>query len=305
MKSYVNKILAPYFATACAAHGDPPDQLAIWQINVWSMHRSAEFCAWMAKHHPRIQLEYVPGGCTGIWQPCDVGIQRVLKHEIHRTSRADIVAEVLQHLESLEAEALEAAGSSDELDVSAIQLDKKIGILRDRSVGWLVRAHEIVNHPEFVQKAFEHCQLDAEPHFNLSHASLTSSAALQALKNLSTSDLALWAEISQGCTDKSKPASQSEPDPLLLDDEDEAQELSDDLSIPSTTLRDHMLTGDSAFGRGFVANDKDTDHKFAQVADVVVDVEEGPSEPVELGRGKWIKKPNQFYTAGKAFWEEL
>ncbi|TFY73499.1 hypothetical protein EWM64_g10513 [Hericium alpestre] len=305
MKSYVNKILAPYFATVRAAHGDPPNQLAIWQIDAWSVHRSAEFHAWMAKHHPRIQLKYVPGGCTGIWQPCDVGIQRVLKHEIHHTSCADIVAEVLQRLEALEAEALEATGSLDELDVSAIQLDKKIGVLRDRSMGWLVRAHEIVNHPKFVRKAFEHCQLDAEPHFNLSHASLTSSAALQALKNLSTSDLALWAEISQGRTDKSKPASQSEPDPSLSDDEDEAQELGDDLSIPSTTLHDHMLTGDSAFGRGFVANDKDTNHEFAQVADVMVDVEEGPSEPVKLGCGKWIKKPNQFYTAGKAFWEEL
>ncbi|TFY81041.1 hypothetical protein EWM64_g2978 [Hericium alpestre] len=33
MKSYVNYILTPYFAKAHTAHGDPEDQLVIWQID--------------------------------------------------------------------------------------------------------------------------------------------------------------------------------------------------------------------------------------------------------------------------------
>ncbi|TFY79697.1 hypothetical protein EWM64_g4314 [Hericium alpestre] len=298
MKSYVDNILAPYFVAARAAHGDPANQLAIWQIDAWSIHRSAEFCAWMAKNHPCIQLKYVPGGCTGIWQPCDVGIQRVLKHELHRMSHADVVAEALWHLE-----ALEANGSDD------------------RSVRWLVRAYDVVNHPEFVRKAFEHCQLDAEPHFNLSQASLTSTAALQALKNLPTTDPQLWAEISQGRADQLQLTDRSKPDPSSPDDKDEEQELGDDLSIPTLMLCDHILTGGSTLGRGFVENDKgrlapvsisemlddaaaDTDHEFTEDTEGAADVEAGPSEPAAMGCGKQAKKPNQFYTVGKKFWEQ-
>lgn len=40
----------------------------------------------MVTEHPNIQLEYVPGGCTGIWQACDVEIQRVFKHAIYRAA---------------------------------------------------------------------------------------------------------------------------------------------------------------------------------------------------------------------------
>ena len=33
---------------------------------------------WMASTYSWIILHYVPGGCTGLFQPCDVGIQRPL-----------------------------------------------------------------------------------------------------------------------------------------------------------------------------------------------------------------------------------
>jgi hypothetical protein len=42
MHSFVNGILAPYFASKWAILGLPPTQKALWQIDVWSMHRSKE-----------------------------------------------------------------------------------------------------------------------------------------------------------------------------------------------------------------------------------------------------------------------
>lgn len=143
MKNYVNNILAPYFQSAKDELKLPHSQLCIWQIDCWSVHRSEEFRTWMASTHPTIQLEYVPGGCTGIWQPCDVGVQRVFKHAIRRAARADMVAETLEWL----------ANSEDSIDdVSGIYLKKNIAVIRNRSVGWLNKAYHAVNEPNFVKK---------------------------------------------------------------------------------------------------------------------------------------------------------
>jgi hypothetical protein len=75
MRSFVDNILAPYFDNEKLKLHLPPCQKVLWQINVWSVHRSNEFRDWMKEYHPRIILNFVPGNCTGVHQPCDVGIQ--------------------------------------------------------------------------------------------------------------------------------------------------------------------------------------------------------------------------------------
>ena len=95
MKIYIDNIPVPYFTAAKKKLGLPKTQLCIWQIDCWSVHHSKEFQAWMAAEHPNIQLEYVPGGCTGIWQVCDVGIQRVFKHAVQWAAQVDMIAEAL------------------------------------------------------------------------------------------------------------------------------------------------------------------------------------------------------------------
>jgi hypothetical protein len=75
MRSFVDNILAPYFDNKKLKLHLPPCQKVLWQINVWSVHRSNEFRNWMKEYHPWIILDFVPGGCTGVHQPCDVGIQ--------------------------------------------------------------------------------------------------------------------------------------------------------------------------------------------------------------------------------------
>ena len=103
MKTFVNEILAPYFECVKREKGLLVTQKSLWMIDVWSVHRSKEFRTWMRVSHPNILLDYVPGGCTSILQPCDVGIQRPFKLSVKRSYQEDIVTAMLNQLDCEEA----------------------------------------------------------------------------------------------------------------------------------------------------------------------------------------------------------
>ena len=138
MKSYVTNILAPYFDSHRARLG-LPNQICIWQIDCWSVHRSSEFRGWMAKVYPWIRLHFIPANCTGLFQPCDVGIQRVLKLAMRQSALSNIVDHTMDQL-------------SNGVLPSQITFEKWLPVVRDRSVGWLVNGYEAINNPEIVQK---------------------------------------------------------------------------------------------------------------------------------------------------------
>ena len=137
MKSYVKNILDPYFSGVRARLGLPPTQKAVWQIDVWSVHRSKEFRAWMSENYSNIILDYVPGGCTGVAQPCDVGIQQPLKLSIKRSYHEFMVKDMITQIDD---------------GAATIFFDKKVGKVRDASVGWLWNAYQAINNPELVKK---------------------------------------------------------------------------------------------------------------------------------------------------------
>jgi len=93
MESLVNKMIAPYFNKTKENLGLPSTQHLIWKIDCWSVHKSAEFWVWMKKNHSTIIVLFVPGGCTGLWQPLNVGIQRILKLSVHRSAHRNVVKE--------------------------------------------------------------------------------------------------------------------------------------------------------------------------------------------------------------------
>jgi hypothetical protein len=99
-------------------------QECLLQLDTWTVHRSQEFRDWMKGKYPWITLEFVPGGCTGLWQPCDVGIQQLLKLSIKRSQLADIINET-----SLQ---LEKGASSD-----GVTFDCSLPYLHNRAVNWL------------------------------------------------------------------------------------------------------------------------------------------------------------------------
>ncbi|KAF8597066.1 hypothetical protein BDV93DRAFT_453871 [Ceratobasidium sp. AG-I] len=139
MQTYVTDILVPYFRTQQKKHGLPVDQHCIFQIDAWSVHRSKEFRLWMESAFPWIGLHYIPGGCTGLFQACDVALQRVAKIAMRRKPLSDIIDETTEAL----------AGGADP---TTFINDKTVKTLRNRSVSWMVEAYNAINKPELVQK---------------------------------------------------------------------------------------------------------------------------------------------------------
>jgi hypothetical protein len=140
MRSLVNKIIAPYFEKKKIELGieDPENQKSIWKIDCWSVHKSEEFLAWMKKTHPNIIILFVPGNCTSIFQPLDVGIQRILKQSLQRSCHRDMVEDLMAQLES----------NPD----GDIMFDNSIGMLRDCALGWLVDAYHVINNEDVIKK---------------------------------------------------------------------------------------------------------------------------------------------------------
>jgi hypothetical protein len=137
MEDLVDNIIAPYFKATKVQLDLDDNQLSIWKIDCWSVHKSDQFLSWMRTNHPNIYVSFVPGGCTGVWQPLDVGIQRVMKLSMRRSAHRDIVKEVQDQL---------AKG------ISNIAVDTTVGTLRDRSVGWIVNAIHDLDCPDLILK---------------------------------------------------------------------------------------------------------------------------------------------------------
>src|SRR6266545_1957745 len=76
----------------------PCMQCSLWLIDCWSVHRSKEFLMWMASTHDTIIILFVPAGCTGLFQPIDVGFQQIFKHSLKISAHSDVVQEVLSQL---------------------------------------------------------------------------------------------------------------------------------------------------------------------------------------------------------------
>ncbi|THU93797.1 hypothetical protein K435DRAFT_820162 [Dendrothele bispora CBS 962.96] len=138
MKSLVNDIIRPYLEQKKQdlEIEDPKEQRSIWKIDCWSVHKSEAFLSWMKKTHPTIIVIFIPGNCTSVFQPLDVGVQRVLKQSFKWSSHADIVGEVSKKL---------ATGGS-------ITLDMSLPVLRDRALGWIVKAYHDINKPHLIKK---------------------------------------------------------------------------------------------------------------------------------------------------------
>jgi hypothetical protein len=140
METLVNRIIAPYFERKKIELkiDDPENQKSIWKIDCWSVHKSDEFLTWMKNTHPNIIVLFVPGNCTGVFQPLNVGIQRVLKQSFQRSCHRDLVANMTNQLEV----------NPD----ANLFFDNTIGTLRDRALGWLVDAFHAINSPALIRK---------------------------------------------------------------------------------------------------------------------------------------------------------
>jgi hypothetical protein len=197
MRDFVDHMLAPYFERMKVKLGQPPQQRSLWQIDVWSVHRSKEFLDWMRTNHPTILIDFVPGGCTGVAQPCDVGIQRLFKHTTNRAYLEDVVAAILTQID----------GKTEK-----ITFDDHLPILRDASVRWMWLAYQALNKVDIMQKvsyqqirtseneglpdtqAFELCVVRE---WDLSYATLRSFNMQDSLRKLRDDDPEFWSQLTR------------------------------------------------------------------------------------------------------------
>ncbi|VDC01186.1 unnamed protein product [Peniophora sp. CBMAI 1063] len=136
MHALVDKQIVLYRWHIIEEQGLPESQKLIWLIDVWSVHRSKEFRKWMHDHHPKIIILYVPAGCTGLFQPCDVRIQRLLKHIWKCVFHEQIVTESLHQLNAGEP----------------VKMPTAVAAMQNQTVLWLVHAYEGLNKSEIVKK---------------------------------------------------------------------------------------------------------------------------------------------------------
>jgi hypothetical protein len=137
MRAFVDNTLAPYFTSRKVELGLPIEQKSLWQIDVWSVHRSEEFRDWMHVNHLNVVIDFMPGGCTGVHQPCDVGIQRPLKLSTRKSYHEDIVNDFLKELDQ---------------GKPMLSLNDSLGVIRDQSVRWMWNAYRALNNKELVKK---------------------------------------------------------------------------------------------------------------------------------------------------------
>ncbi|KAF7799758.1 hypothetical protein EIP86_011000 [Pleurotus ostreatoroseus] len=185
-KEWINDILDKYLARMRSKHGLPDSAKAILLIDVWPVHiadsNPDDFLPWMRRTHPNIIIIFVPGGCTGIFQPADVGLQRILKHIMKRAAQDFFVAIAMRKL---------AAGTPPD----EVLLPRDLATLRNASVSWLIDAYRVFEaNPQIIQKSWANCKADC---WNLSPESLRSEEAWPTFTATTTADPEFAAEFAR------------------------------------------------------------------------------------------------------------
>jgi hypothetical protein len=275
MRLYISKILVPFFDAEKARLHLLPDHPAIAQLDVWSVHNSEEFRDWVRDTYPWLELHYIPGGLTGLFQACDVGIQRPFKQAIKRAQLADIVASTVEHLRTHEG------------DPAALQLDKTIGLLRAQCVRWFVQAFDTIQNSALIKRAFERCGVPGK--WSLSWEFLTGAEAIGALLDVQENEPDFWEELQRPRWSNlvSEVALGSDIDESPFADDADA-DMDDDTEHPSVLVNQLLAhrSNDSAAAP--------TAEPLADSLDVDLDNIVIPPLPATIS-GRRERKPNRLY----------
>jgi hypothetical protein len=90
----------------------------------------------MKTHHSTIIIDYIPGSCTGVAQPCDVDIQWPFKLSTKWSYHEDIVNEFLCQIQHGEP----------------VSINDRLAVHHNHSIHWLWNTYQAVNKTELVKK---------------------------------------------------------------------------------------------------------------------------------------------------------
>jgi hypothetical protein len=201
MKEWMIDIAAPHIKRTITRLGLRPEQKSLLILDCYPVHTGAPFRSYMAEEFPNIFLMYIPANCmssppfttsashfstgTGVFQPADVGLQRIIKHFMRQETISYLVSEHSQQL---------AHG----LTPQQVKFATSIKPLRDATVGALERCFTWLASDSgrlIVQRAWSKCTFEGAP-FSLSAEYLTSNLALSHLLSYLKSHHKLFDEIS-------------------------------------------------------------------------------------------------------------
>ncbi|KAG6863222.1 hypothetical protein C0993_012433, partial [Termitomyces sp. T159_Od127] len=132
MKEWMSEILIPYIQRVIAEDPDLDEhQKAIVFLDVYPVHKSDAFRAHVFKEYPNVILIFVPGNCTGIFQPADVGLQRIVKHMLKQ--------QTVEYMLSSHKEQLQHG-----ITPESVKITNSIGPLRDATVAGLVHVYDFM-----------------------------------------------------------------------------------------------------------------------------------------------------------------
>ncbi|PBK95101.1 hypothetical protein ARMGADRAFT_1028523 [Armillaria gallica] len=133
MKEWIIHILIPYYEGVLTSNPDlPEDQKCIIFIDIYPVHMSKDFMGSVYNEHPFIILVFVPGNCTGAFQPADVSLQWVSKHHLKQTLFKFLVEQQQQQV----AQGIEPA---------AVKIAMGLPKLHEASVAGLVELYDFMN----------------------------------------------------------------------------------------------------------------------------------------------------------------
>ncbi|KAJ2925554.1 hypothetical protein H1R20_g11541, partial [Candolleomyces eurysporus] len=161
MKEWMKEILQPWVEEYIRSHDLPGNQKLILFIDCYPVHISEEFRTYVFKEFPNVFLIFVPANCTGIMQPADVGLNRVIKHSIRQAA--------LDYLVKSHKEQLDKG-----LTTTQIKFTTSLPALRNASVDPSVKLFENLqgaNGRDLIRRTLEKCMVKE---FNLIEECLTS-----------------------------------------------------------------------------------------------------------------------------------
>jgi hypothetical protein len=136
MEEWVWDILVPWREKVLEGRPDlDEDQLMIAFIDIYPVHISEEFRTFVFSKFPYIILIFVPGGCTGLLQPADVGLQRVAKHILKQDS-LDFLVDVFK------------TQTSTGVAPRDVKFPSGLPVLRDATVRGLVKMYDFFQTAE-------------------------------------------------------------------------------------------------------------------------------------------------------------
>ncbi|KAK1226816.1 hypothetical protein PQX77_010198 [Marasmius sp. AFHP31] len=209
MREWMTNILKPYVECYTMEHNLPSDQKTILYIDCYPVHTGEEFRTYVFRDFPNIFLIFVPANCTGIGQPADVGLQRVLKHLIRQDNLNYLVDSHTRDLEQ-------------GLTPAQIKCTTSLPALRDASVQPCVNAYnffQTTNGRSLALKAWENCKIQGG--FDLSGACLTDRKSKAAYRSYLVQNPDFRKEIE----DKIGPIPEPEHDETETEDDEETDEL--------------------------------------------------------------------------------